>query len=267
MAVLFAVRYRCAYWLGGLLARARYTRTRRIEREGEIVYEKHRPWWRAPLIVAGNVYLWMSRSGTRVLEARGWEKRECAMHALLYHRDVQCDARGRIVIPALPGRPLAQVLASARTHTATKLEMVAAAVAALQEFHKLPVDAESPGTASHSHGDATIFNVLVDEQAKTACWIDFDMAHDERLPREWRRADDLRALIYSAAMYFERQELSRLVETVVQSLDDPATLRALREAIEFWRRRPNAFHLAQARLERSQREHLDTQLAQDLPGN
>lgn len=262
--MLFAVRYRAAYWLGGLLARIRYTRTRRVEREGHTFYEKRRPGWLAPLIIAGNVYLRISRSGTRVLDRRAWLQRESEMYLLLYDCHVNSDPRGRVEIPALPGQPLAQVLAAKRTSMTEKLDAVRAAAKALSEFHQRPVDAESPAAETQSHGDATVYNVLVETLDKSARWIDFDMAHKHGLPEAWRRADDLRALIYSAAPFFELPEHARLVTTVAEACNDSGTLKCLRATIDFWRWRPTAFHLAQARLDQSQREHLDCELARVL---
>jgi hypothetical protein len=89
----------------------------------------------------------------------------------------------------LPGRSLWDHM-KARTLTR---RMVEAAGREYRRAHKFPSDRLSK---AWSHADASMPNVIYDEQAKRARLIDFEITHEKSLPPIARHADDLRVFLF-----------------------------------------------------------------------
>jgi hypothetical protein len=224
--------------LGRLLRSARYSTIRFVSHDGELRVHKQRR-WHAPLLVwLGGPLARALNIGVRVLPQRDWEERERLIYGTMRAMPVWIDAGRTLVLPRLPGATLASILEDRAIAEPMRNDAIAAAVVALAEFHR----------RGFTHGDAMAENVLVDLDAGTAHWFDFETVHDARRPMAWRRADDLRALLATCLI---RTAPDRCAETLRLVLDlhaDDEVARLLVATFTSMWRRPLIFHLAQAGL-------------------
>jgi hypothetical protein len=227
-------------------------------------YSKKRLWYAALLIPAGNLYLRMQGACVRVCFDAEWRDWDSKMYEASSGRRVKREEGGGLLFPAIPGEALASILASPAFDPSQKMKAFEAAVQALERFHHLLVEWPDGKRRMFSHADATVRNVICDPAAGTACWFDFETIHDPAMGAQWRHADDLRALLYSAAEYLEADALDTLCRVGIQGYGDTATLRRLGELIVEWRRRPRTYHLAQGRLGIEKRERMDALLLREL---
>jgi hypothetical protein len=110
-----------------------------------------------------------------------------------------------------------------------------------------------------SHADATARNVLCDVAGGRATWIDFETLHDPCQTVAWRQADDLRALIWSAAETTGADAYGSLCAAILDSVSDAAVLGELARVAAGGR--PNVYHLAQGSLSPVQHRRLCSVLA------
>jgi hypothetical protein len=97
-----------------------------------------------------------------------------------------------------------------------------------------------------SHGDATARNVLCDVARGRATWIDFETLHDPSRTVAWRQADDLRALLWSAAEATGGEGYCALCAAILDIVSEPALLSELARLSAS--ARPSVFHLAHGSL-------------------
>lgn len=256
------IKHRWAYGCGRLLIAISLNRIEPVVIDGRSLIGKHRCWYAAALVWSGNFYLRWLKSQVQMLAPHEWQKREATVYRHVYGAELATDSRGGLVLPEWPGKSLKQHLES-EDGLGRKLRAVRSAVRALRHFHSIGVRGPDGRKQSLSHGDATAANVQIDAKGEGR-WFDFEMVHNAEMPADWRHADDLRALTYSAARYFTTQCFGVLARTVVRNYPRPGVLATLAGAIGHWRRHPIAFHLAQAPLAYGRRDFMDAALLQAL---
>ncbi len=146
--------------------------------------------------IPGNLILRFRKAPVQVLSKKDWHARETKLSGAT-------PIDGDLVIDRLDGIPLAELLAE-EDSSEEKLAAISVAMRSLFEFH-LRFD--------QSHGDASATNVMICELQDgdlSATWFDFDVAHDESAPEVIRRADDLRALLYTSKLWLEDQDFVTL---------------------------------------------------------
>ena len=224
--------------LGRMLRSARYSTVRIVHQNGQRLVRKHRRFY-APLLI------WMSGplvrlldAGVRVLPQREWEERERRVYGSVYGTSIEVDAGGVLVLPYLAGHTLAALLEDPELEEPRRRRAIALATAGLAGLHRQGL----------THADAMAENVLVDLEAGVACWFDFETIHEASRPLAWRRADDLRALLFTCLL---RTVPGKRVETLALILDvyaDPEVTRVLATNFTSIWRRSLALELLQARL-------------------
>jgi len=170
---------------------------------------KERHWLSPLLIVPGNPVLRWRRTPVRVLSTQQWKRWERTIAPL----DQVCDVASSRALPIakIAGTSLAQILSNCDISCEQKIAVVALAASALHQFHQRECDTPEHGRVILSHGDASVRNVMISPESKTATWFDFDLRHDLNFPPVDRHADDLRALLFSAAHYFPLKHIAELV--------------------------------------------------------
>lgn len=224
--------------LGWLLRSARYSKARIVYKDGRRQVRKSRVFY-APLLI------WMSGplvrlldTGVRVLPQRDWEERERQVYRSLYSTSIRIDVDGMLVLPCLAGETLATLLENPELDDPVRKKVIELAVAALAEFHRL----------GFTHGDAMAENVLVDLEAGTAQWFDFETIHEPSRAMAWRRADDLRALLVTCLVRTVPVRLAETLRLILDVYADDGVTRHLTTSFTSVLRRPLMFHLAQAPL-------------------
>jgi hypothetical protein len=255
--------FRLCLTLGALLRSARYSRTL-IEDDGRRV-RKRRLFYAPFLVWLGGPLVRILNSGVRVLRQQEWEERERQMYQRLYGRSVRTETNEALVLPWLPGKTLAELLADPEMDPSARDKAIALAVVALAKLHAL----------DFTHGDAMAENVLVDLEVGVAHWFDFETVHDSSRPMYWRCADDVRALLATCLLRTAPPQRAGTLRLILDVYGDERVLRFLAESFASVWQRPLAFHLGQAALSfpcfsqirRLLRERLARpRLAQDEPG-
>lgn len=203
-------------------------RRRRVEIDGEIYRERRRRWYARPIILAANVVLAWRRAGVRILDRGAWFEREAHVWRDLYGLDVRLRGRA-LLTPEIPGVSLDQSLA-----TLADPAVLQAAVRALAALH----------AAHETHGDATVENVVWNEQTGRACWIDFDIAHQPRFSPIEARADDIRALAASAMRFFEPQDAFVAAQAIVEGYGASFEVERAAHRLRRQAARPSALEIA-----------------------
>jgi len=221
-----------------ILRSATYSTVDVVERSGRRQVHKRRSVY-APLI------LWMSRplvtmlgTGFHVLGQRDWHDRERDIYRRLYGLEVRTARNGTLVLPWFEDRTLAAILEDATADEAVRLKAIELAAAGLADLHRRGL----------THADAMAENVFVDLDARVARWFDFETAHDPGRPVEWRRADDLRALLMTCVARTPPEKCREIVRCVLDAYADGAVARTLAAGFESATQRALPFHLAQATL-------------------
>jgi hypothetical protein len=228
--------FRLCLTLGRLLRASRYATTRLVREDGEARVRKRRR-FHAPLLVAlGDPLVRVLDTGVRVLPQRAWEARERLLHQRLRGAAVRVEADGTLVLPCLTGRTLAALLEDGALDEPARARAAALAAAALAAFHALGL----------THGDAMAENVMVDLDADVAHWFDFETEHDARRPLEWRRADDLRALLFTTLIRTAPARRAATLRLVLDAYGDERVARLLAARFTAVLRRALPFHLGQA---------------------
>ncbi len=264
MEVIARLKFGFVSGLGRVLAQVRFNKVCKVNIDRHPYYAKERFWFGTALIAAGNVYLKRVGAHARVLPDQEWRRWESEVYRVIYDIELVTDASGRLLIPAWPGVSLAAYLEREQLSEADKLGAIGWAAQSLYRIHSASIQWQDGQRRSLSHGDATVENVIVDDVRATATWFDFDTIHESSLGADWRRADDLRALTYSAAERLHSAGFPELLKTIVTNYPHAATLDALATAVAYRRTRPISFHLAQARIGYRKRQLLDEALMKTL---
>lgn len=225
----------------------------RVERQGNVFFEKRRYLRTSPLIAGVNPVLEATDAPIVCLSEDQWLWWECQMAKHTHHG--QPEVRGRtLILPRLPGVRLADYLEST-PDTAVRLEAMMIVARELIRLHQQEVQFPDGKTRPFSHGDAHAKNVMFDATIGIATWYDFEAVHVANLSTTRRHADDWRALVFSASHYFARWELPILALGLWKLMPEEVQpeFRALVQEIQH---RPTGFHLAQAPLEFERHQHL-----------
>lgn len=224
--------------LGQLLRSATYSQVRIVSLDGALQVRKARCFY-APLMVwLGGPLFGVLDTGVRVLPQREWAERERQIYGSLYGRSIRSEPDGLLVLPWLAGATLASVLEDPELEESVRTQAIQRAAVALAQFHRLGC----------THGDAMAENVLVDLEAGSACWFDFETMHDARRTIVWRRADDVRALLVTCLVRTGPAKFAETLQLILDSYADEAIVRVLATSFQAVVRRPLTFHLAQAGL-------------------
>ena len=224
--------------LGRLLRSAKYSKTRTVYKDDERQVRKHRSFYAPLLIWLGGPLATLLDTGVRVLPQRDWEDRERRIYRSLYGAAIRIDVDGTLVLPYLPGETLATLLGDPRLEESIRKTVIERAVVALAGFHR----------SGLSHGDAMAENVLVDVEAGVARWFDFETVHESSRPMDWRRADDVRALLATCLVRTGPKHFAGTLQLILDVYADEAVTRLLATSFTSGLRRALIFHLAQAGL-------------------
>ena len=224
--------------LGRLLRSGRYSKVRIVDQDGESQVRKYRRFYAPLLIWMGGPLLRILDTGVRVLPQRDWEERERRIYRSLRGTSIRIDAGGMLVLPCLAGKTLAALLEDPELEESVRKMAIERAVVALAEFHHL----------GFTHADAMAENVLVDLETGVAHWFDFETIHDSSRPMDWRRADDVRALLVTCVIRTAPEKLAETLQLILDVYDDEGVTRLVATSFTSVFRRPLTFHLAQAGL-------------------
>ena len=224
--------------LGRLLRSAKYSKTRTVHKDGERQVRKHRSSYAPVLIWLGGPLATLLDTGVRVLPRRDWEDRERRIYRSLYGTAVRIDVDGTLVLPCLAGATLASLLEDPGLDESIRKTVIERAVVALAEFHR----------SGLTHGDAMAENVMVDVEAGVVRWFDFETVHESGRPMNWRRADDLRALLVTCLVRTGPKQFAETLQLVLDVYADEGVTRLLATSFTSVFRRALIFHLAQAGL-------------------
>jgi hypothetical protein len=224
--------------LGRLLRAGRYSETRIVSHGGELEVRKRRVFY-APLLVSlGGLLVRVLDTGMRVLPQREWEERERLIYGSLVGASIRIDPDGTLLLPCLAGETLATWLEDRELEESVRKRAIELAVVALAQFH----------ARGFTHGDAMAENVMVDVEAGVAHWFDFETVHDSSRPMEWRRADDVRALLATCLLRTESEQFAKTLQLILNVYGDEGVTRVLTASFSSAFRRPLTFHLGQAGL-------------------
>jgi hypothetical protein len=224
--------------LGWLLRSARYSTAQIVRENGELHVRKRRLFYAPVLVWLAEPLMKVLDTGVRVLPHEQWVDRERTIYQTLRGTSVRVDSDGTLILPHLSGRTLATILEDPAVADVQRNSAIESAAVALRELHR----------AGFTHGDAMAENVLVDLEAGTAHWFDFETVHDPRRTQAWRRADDLRALLVTCLIRAAPGKFAVILTLVVTAYGDEEVTRVLAANFSSVIRRPLAFHLAQVGL-------------------
>lgn len=224
--------------LGRLLRSARYSKVQVVDKDGRREVRKRR-------VVFAPLLIWLSRpllrlldTGVRILPQREWEERERQVYRNLYRDSIRIDVDGTLILPCLAGETLAALLEDPGLEDSARMRIIELSVVALAGFHRL----------GFTHADAMAENVLIDLEAGAAHWFDFETVHDANRPMDWRRADDVRALLVTCLLRTGAERRAETLRLILDAYADEGTTRLLATSFASVLRRPLVFHLAQAGL-------------------
>jgi hypothetical protein len=241
--LLHKARYRAAALAGTMVEHLPLnTITRHVDSD-HVYYHKRRRWYAPFLIFCARL------TGARftVLSGRQWHDWESAIYQQIYSIKTNSIADGTLILPALPGVQLTTVLAT-QANSAQSMAGVTAALRALQALHQQEIILPDGDRRLFCHGDATIGNVLFDPASGEARWFDFETAPGPGRSHHWGCADDLRALLFSAATLLGRNSITPLASLIVAEYNEPLVLQELQQIVTALLDRPDSLHLAQTRV-------------------
>jgi hypothetical protein len=252
-------------WWGRGLDHVRLNRIRTVDVDGVAYVAKRRRWYAPLLIAVGNAYLRQIGAKTRILTNHTWHIWETEIYRL-QEKGTCPPANGWLLIPLRGDTVLRDYLASHEKSTLDKLQAIRLASQSLARLHQLRLRWPDGRERLFSHGDATVRNVVLSEPPLTANWIDFDMGHQAALPDEWRHADDLRALLFSAASWFPRDRYQHLSEHGLTGYGIPSVIDKLAEIVMASGKHPSSFQLAQSGLNYDQNRQFNAVLLAAIAG-
>ncbi len=255
---------------GCSLAGCRLHRIRFVRVDGVEIVLKSRRLGSNVAIALGNLYLRWQRSDVIVLTDNAWLQWEFAVEAatqrgvILKTRPATHEKFRGLISRVCPGRSLRSVLTDPACSLDEQFAAMRWAMAALHQLHRHQADWGHGLRQSLSHGDATVNNVVINTQANTATWIDFDTRHHPQLSALDRHADDFRALVYSAASYLPQSCYPRLATEFIASQPDASLWHRFRRRLMTDWSKPSTFQLAQAPLTWAETTALSEALLQTL---
>ena len=224
--------------LGRLIRFARYSTVRIVRQGGTDQVKKSRSFY-APLLVGlGNVLVKLLDAGVRVLPKQDWVRRERSVYRRVHGASIRLDPDGMLVLPRLPGVTLAALLEDPSVGESYREKAIELAVVALADLHEM----------GFTHADAMAENILIDLESGTAHWFDFETVHDTSRSFEWRRADDVRALLVTCLARTVPERLAATLRSVLRAYPDERVTRLLVASFDSVWRRSLAIHLVQAKL-------------------
>ena len=143
-----------------------------------------------------------------------------------------------LILPCLPGKTLAALLDDPMLADTGRTKAIEYATAALAEFHRL----------GFTHGDAMAENVMIDLDAGVARWFDFETVHDDSRPMTWRRADDVRALLFTCVLRTVANQRAATIELILDAYGDEEVTVLLATSFTLVWQRGLTYHLGQAPL-------------------
>lgn len=262
------MRHECRRVFGVTLAAIRLHRVESLSRDGVEFVLKRRTLLSRVLIPAGNLFLKMTGSCVIVLPSVRWLEWELTVNAATRRNLVTLEptAKGTALLcRRVPGTPLRQILVDRDCSLERKLKAIGWSLSSLHDLQAITADWGEGVHQSISHGDATIHNVIVDVDQRTACWIDFDTRHLPSLPELDRHTDDIRCLISSAANCLPLTSFPNLAETLAASQFDALVLSHFRRRVVNEWIHPTTDQLAQAPLKWGEALALREALLRSLP--
>jgi hypothetical protein len=223
--------------VGRLLRASRYSSVRVVVHDGQPHVHKQRAFYAPLLVRLGDALVRVLNTGVRVLPQREWEERERSLYATLGRAAIRIEER-TVILPVLDGRTLADLLDDSDVTNALRLQAIEYAASALAAFHKL----------GFTHGDAMAENVMIDIAAGEARWFDFETVHVDSRPVSWRRADDVRALLYTCVLRTPADERHAVVDRIMDAYGDEEVIRMLEAQFTSAWQRGLTYHLGQAPL-------------------
>ncbi|HEX6693475.1 MAG TPA: hypothetical protein VF035_02110 [Longimicrobiales bacterium] len=223
---------------GTLLRSARYARTEVVSCDGERVVHKQRRFYAPVLIGLGNPLGRLLGTGVRVLPQRQWAKRERELMDALYGARVHWENNQSMTLPFLRGITLAALLESADTAESERRRGILMATAALAHLHG----------SGYTHADAMAENVMIDLDGGAARWFDFETVHDPSRPVDWRRADDLRALIATCMLRTKATDRGSVLRDILDAYPYSGPVEYVMNAFATALQRSLPLHLGQAPL-------------------
>jgi hypothetical protein len=231
---LVQLRHGCRRLLALMLSMIRLHRVDFVSIDGVEFVRKRRRRFAHLIIPVGNLFLKISGSPIIVLPLTLWLEWEHAVEASTRRTLVSTDpfANGTgLWCRHVPGTSLRQLLAASDCSSNQKSDAIRWSLASLRMLHENVAHWGYGVRQSISHGDATANNVIVDVNKRTACWIDFDTRHQPHVSEADRRADDLRALIYSSAVYLPASRFPELADILIAAQFDDAIVRHFRQRL------------------------------------
>jgi serine/threonine protein kinase len=224
--------------LGKLLRGARYSTTHIVDNNRTLEVHKRRAAY-APLLVAlGDPVAELLNAGIVVLSQAEWERRERLLYERLYGMTTRVERDGTLVLPYLPGKTLATLLADSSLGTEARAKAIALSARALADLH----------AKGFTHADAMAENVMIDLEAGVARWFDFETVHDAGRDETWRRADDVRALIATCLLRTPSADYGVTLDHILDSYRDKTVLPVIAASFSSTTHRVLVFHLGQAPL-------------------
>lgn len=231
---------------GQLIGELKFNSVCEVIRDGQRSVLKRRRWYAPALTVAGNIYIRLFRLRIRILHSGAWLQREQTAYRVLYREKISVSPGRWLEMPWL-GETLSLLLEDPGRTDPEKLRALASATADLYRIHGLETEEEGY-LRRFSHGDAGARNVAVDPQTGRAHWFDFEIVHPHGLSDDWRHADDLRALMFSALKAVPESLFDRAVECIVNAYPDAGVLECLRQRIAGGELDFDTYHLAQTQM-------------------
>ena len=230
--------YAACRTLGRLLRSVRYSKARLVSEGGELRVRKRRALHAPLLIWLSGPLISVLDAGVRFLPQREWEEREQLLYRSLHATSIRVDPGGVLDLPCLPGQTLAALLEDKAIAVPARRRAIELAAVALAELHRL----------GFTHADAMAENVLIDLEAGVARWFDFETVHEAGRPMDWRRADDLRALLATCALRTSSEEVEETLKHLLDAYGDDEVVRLLEASFTSAWRRSLVYHHSQAAL-------------------
>lgn len=154
--------------------------------------------------MAGNIVFRRRTVPVVVLRRRSWEtwQRKILQATARPGDDPIEPPPNKVMLwPLIKGRPLVEFISDQQQPVDTTLtqtaELLRAALVRLYQLHQTEIEID--GTQLWvSHGDASVANVMFDQETQTMTWFDFDLRHDLSVSAKNRHADDLRSFLFTA---------------------------------------------------------------------
>lgn len=256
---------RLRLWSGTLLSRVKLCRVEKIrDRNGATVSIRKRRYFHSASLLKAAAIVPQAFGTVRGLSLDEWHAWESQLWKKLYAHDLVYE-QGQLIFPVLTGEPLSDLLSCEETPMDRKLACVSAAAQSLRTLHQLSVMWPDGARRLFSHADAHAGNVLCSRDDMRAQWFDFETIHSAHLSADWRHADDLRALAYSAASQMSEEAWPDLARSIAQSYATVAVLAQLCAfAEEIAAVSPGVLHFSQAPMEMAKQRRFSRELIELL---